>query len=115
MIGYRGPGLALECDDFAVSDDTRYRHQCVAVHTVEVIVMCGDQLQSGSSVVEDELANHAAGNELFGRTKHRRKVALQPSARETVVQFVKRPGVAVAVTQNSQDRIRDAGFAGHEP
>jgi hypothetical protein len=62
--------------------------------------MSGDQLHSRSPVVEDDLAKHAADNELFRRTEHRRKVAVQTLSNETCLQFVKSPGVAFAVTQH---------------
>lgn len=70
MIGYRGPGFAFERDDFAGPDNTRYRHDRVAAHAMEVIVMSGDRLQSRSPVVEEDLAKHSAGNQLFRRTEH---------------------------------------------
>jgi hypothetical protein len=51
MVGYGGASLAFERDDFAVPDNTRHRHECVAAHAIEVIVMSGDQLQSGSPII----------------------------------------------------------------
>ena len=114
MIGYCSAGLEFERGDFSLPDEARDRHERVAAHTMKVIVMIGDQLQSGTPVAEDELAEQAAGDELFRRTKHRRKVAAKTPSHETVVQFLKRPGVAFAVTQNIENSGRNAGSACHK-
>ena len=114
MIGYRGPGFAFKCDDLALPDNTWHRHEFVAAHTVEVIVMSGDQLQSGPTIIEQDLADHAASNELLRGAIHGGKVAAHTSSDEGVMQFVERPGVAFAILQQSQDRSRDAGLARHD-
>src|SRR5215469_9136639 len=102
MIVYGGPGLAFECGDFAVANEARDRHECIAAYTMKVIVMIAGQLQSGSPIVEDDLAEHDGGDQFFGRTKHRRKVAVEPALNEIVVQLVECPGMAIAVTHHSE-------------
>lgn len=59
----RGEGLAR--------DDAGNRNELVAARAMKMIVMCADELESSPSIVEQDLAKRAVGDELFGGAKNR--------------------------------------------
>jgi hypothetical protein len=74
-----------------------------------------DRLEPGAPVIEHDFARDAVGGKLLGGAKYRREISRVALPPERYVQFLKCPGMALALCHQGDHRCRNAGFPSHAP
>ena len=113
VVENRDPGLALERGKIAGPDQARHRHELAAIRAVQMVVVRAAQFEPGASVIEQQLANDAAGGQLLGGSEYRGEIARMTALDESRMQLVERPGMPFAAGHQADHRGGDSGFAGH--
>ena len=106
-------GQRFKPGEGAARDHAGHGDEIVAARAMQMVMMSADRLEPGASIVKNQLADGAVGNELLSGTENRGKIRRRSVARQIRLKFFERPGVAFTPRHQLYKRRRNQRFPSH--